>query len=153
LKVALADTRLRELLDAAGLTPEGLDPWEAWRVFKVYLREPVEGGVYDAASFQSGRFDLEDGRDLVCALLVRQFSAWEAEGDQDDAEHIDAPIRRVVVEFRYSPETARLHEEIEIWTHDFPTLPEFAAVVEGTPAFQQAMSLEPIETAVYAEEL
>jgi len=139
-----AEPDLVARLAAAGLTPEALDPWRAWKVFKRSLDSEVEG-VYDAAAFQCGRFEDEDGGESFYACLVRQFSRWEDEED--------APIRRVVMELRYRPADIPLDVPTEVWTHDFPTRADFATVVEGLPQFQAAMSAVPTHTEVYGEEL
>lgn len=133
---------LRELA-AARLSPTSLDPWEAWKVFKAHLRTPV-AGVNDAASFQCGRFD-DDGGEAFYVTFVRQFSHYEGEGDE--------PVRRVVLEFRYPLGQVRPELTADVWTHDFPTLEEFASIVEGLPQFQSAMSSLPSATDVYGEEL
>jgi hypothetical protein len=142
---AQAEPELVTRLTAAGLAPESLDPWEAWKVFKRYLHAEVDG-VYDAAAFQCGRFP-DDGSDTESfyATFVRQFSRWE--GGRDE------PVRRVVLELRYGVGDIRPDLAREVWTHDFPTLEEFASVVEGLPQFQSAMSVRPKHTAVYGEEL
>ena len=139
-----AEPDLVTRLAAAGLAPEALDPWEAWKVFKRSLEAEVEG-VYDAAAFQCGRFEDEDGGESFYACFVRQFSQWEGETDE--------PIRRVVLELSYRPAKIPLDAAAEVWTHDFATREEFASVVEGLPQFQAAMSGLPAHTEVYAEEL
>jgi hypothetical protein len=142
---AQAEPELVTRLNAAGLSPEALDPWEAWKVFKQYLHTEVNG-VHDAASFQFGRFPDDGGEgESFYATFVRQFSRWEGKED--------APVRRVVVELRYGLDQIRPTVPAEVWTHDFPTLEEFASVVEGLPQFQAAMNLSPRHTEVYGEEL
>jgi len=139
-----AEPELVRLLSAAGLSTSALDPWEAWKVFKVYLKTEVSG-VYDAAAFQAGPFEDDDGGESYYAHFVRQFSAWE--GDTD------APVRRVVIELRYPLASIQPAAGTEAWTHDFPTLEEFATVVEGLAPFQAAMNAAPASTDVYGEEL
>ena len=140
-----AERELVNRLTAAGLSPHALDPWGAWKVFKQYLHAEVQG-VYDAASFQCGRFPDEGGEgESFYATFVRQFSHLEGKEE--------APVRRVVLEFRYDLDQIRPSLPAEVWTHDFPTLEEFASVVEGLPQFQTAMSVTPAHTEVYGEEL
>jgi hypothetical protein len=140
-----AEPELVNRFIAAGLAPGALDPWEAWKVFKQYLHSEVHG-VYDAASFQCGQFPDDGGEgESFYATFARQFSKWEGKED--------APIRRVVVELRYGLDQIRPGALAEVWTHDFPTLEEFASVVEGLPQFQAAMSITPEHTEVYGEEL
>ena len=140
-----AEQELVTRLTAAGLTLEALDPWEAWKVFKQYLHTEVQD-VFDVAAFQAGRFPDEGGEgESFYATFVRQFSRLE------DKE--EAPLRRVVMALRYGLDQLSPSLQAEVWTHDFPTLEEFASVVEGLPQFQAAMSAVPEHTEVYGEEL
>lgn len=68
MKPAYSETELLARLDAAGLQPATLDPWETWKVFKRYLEAEVEG-VYDAASFQCGSFENEAGGHDFCVFF------------------------------------------------------------------------------------
>jgi hypothetical protein len=144
MKLALAHTELLKLIADARLDPNALDFWSAWRLFKRYLREEVEG-AYDAGSFQCCVFDDDASAPFVVLSLVRQFSRWE------DGE--DAGLRRVVLEFEYSLQEYPGVVEAEVWTHDFPATSDFASVVEGLPQFQRACTLRPRRTGVYSEEL
>jgi hypothetical protein len=139
-----AEPELLSRLSAAGLSPASLDPWEAWKVFKTYLKTEVSG-VYDAAAFQAGPFEDDDGGQSYLAHFVRQFSHWEG--------NTDAPVRRVVIELRFPLTSIHPVAQAEAWTHDFPTLEEFASVVEGLAPFQSAMDATPASTDVYGEEL
>jgi hypothetical protein len=40
-----------------------------------------------------------------------------------------------------------------VWTHDFPTLEEFASVVEAQPQFQTVVNSRPLQTDVYDDEI
>ena len=140
-----ADLELLRRLEAAGLDPSALDPWEAWKVFKAYLRVPVAEDLYDSASFQCDRLDdLPEGSDFS-AYFVRQFSRWEARRDTG--------IRRVVIEFSYGPLSNQPTDATEVWTHVFPTLEEFASVVEAQPQFQTVINSRPRRTDVYDDEI
>jgi hypothetical protein len=145
MQIATADTELRRRLEAAGLEPTSLDAWETWKVFKAYLQAPVDADVYDSASFQFGRFDDPEDGSALSVIFVRQFSEW---GDDKDVG-----IRRVVIEFHYGLTGLPPGASIEIWTHDFPTLAEFASVVEGSPQFQSMLNARPKSSEVYGEEL
>ncbi len=132
------DTRraFREHLAKLFLDPEALDPWSGWRAFKDFLRMEVEH-VYDAAAVQ---FQLEgDGPSM---FFVRQFT--QRATSSDDAE--DVLLGRLIVEFRYP---AHQLQEQEIWTLDYPSLEEWASVVEGEPTFQTLVNLTPTATEVY----
>jgi len=140
-----AEPELVSRLTAAGLSTEALDPWEAWKVFKRYLHAEVDG-VYDAASFQCGPFPDDGGEgESFYVTFVRQFSHLEGKEE--------APLRRIVLELRYDLDQIQPGVPAELWTHDFPTLEEFASVVEGLPQFQAAISVTPNQTDVYGEEL
>ena len=139
-----ADADIHKRLAKAHLKPDALDPWESWKIFKRFLEDTVTE-VYESAAFQCGCFENESGDECFYAHFVRQFSQWD--GDQD------APLRRIVFEFRYAVDDISPHVAQEMWTHDFPSLAEFASVVEGLPQFQSAMSAHPTDTTVYSEEL
>jgi hypothetical protein len=102
-----AEQELITRLTAAGLTPQTLDPWEAWHVFKQYLHAAVEG-VHDAASFQCGPLPDDGGEgETFHAKFVRQFSRYE--------QREEAPLRRVVIELCYGlDEISPL--PTELWT-------------------------------------
>jgi hypothetical protein len=144
MNVALAEQELLRRLVVAGLDPDVLDPWEAWKIFKDYLRSPVEG-VYDAAAMLCRRFPNNEGGEDFYLSFVRQFSRWEGKED--------APLRRVVVDFRFDAGAFNDQARAEVWTHDFPTLAEFASVVEGMPQFQAAINARPRATDIWSEEL
>jgi hypothetical protein len=86
------------------------------------------------------------GSGAVSLCLVRQFSARDPSGD-------DVPVWHVTVELRYEPAGFPDDLDLEVWTHDFPTLEEFASVVEGAPEFQVAMARRPKVTEVRAGEV
>ena len=134
-----ARNSLRARLVANALDPELLDPWPTWRVFKQFLREVEVDGVYDAAAVI-----VEPDETGTTLFLVRQFSIWEDGEDEDESE--DVPAGQIVVEFRY--EACQLPEH-EVWTLDYPTLEEWASVVEGVPAFQTLINRAPGFTDVY----
>jgi hypothetical protein len=56
------------------------------------------------------------------------------------------------VELRYSAAYFQAFAPEELWTLDFPTLEEWASVVEGTACFQEAMARQPLFTEVYYDE-
>ena len=139
-----AAAELIAMLGMASLDPDALDPWEAWKVFKRFLAREVPG-VNDAAAFQCGLFEREDGSPAFYVLLVRQFSHRQA--------GVDTGVSRVVIELRYDPAHVAAREPTQVWTHDFASLAEFASVVEGREQFQAACNCRPDRTEVYGEEL
>ena len=139
-----AENDLLDRLEAAGLNPLALDPWESWKVFKTYLQTEVfkayvqtaiTGEVYDAASVQFDRSRLH---------FVRQFSQW--------FNNKDVGILRVTMTLTFD-RGDRPFQEAEFWSHDFPTLAEFASVVEGDAQFQAAVNSGVSRSQVYAEQL
>ena len=123
-------------LECARLNPAALDPWEAWKIFKGFLRRELEGG-YDAANVQIA---LEPGG--MCLLsLTRTLSERDESGD-------DVLIWSLSMDFVYPATTAVELEELDIWLIDYPTVEEFAAVVEGEPSFQLLMAARPSSTSV-----
>ena len=129
--------RFRAQLSDLRLDPDHLDPWAGWRAFKDFLKQEVEG-PYDAASVQVQ----PEHDDATSMFFVRQFSQREGRS----REGADVLLGRLIVELRY--DLRRLPEQ-EVWTLDYPTLEEWAAVVESEPWFQVLVSREPTFTDVY----
>ena len=134
MQVTDAESELLDRFDAADLNPLALDPWEAWKVFKGYLHTEVEDDIYDAASVQVDHYHI---------YFIRQFSQWQG--------NRDAGILRIVVDLSFSP-AKHPFERTEFWTHDFPTLADFASVVEGDSQFQTAMTTPLRQSEVYAQD-
>jgi hypothetical protein len=126
------------LLDKA-LDPQLLEPWPAWRVFKQFLRECEVEDVYDAAAVI-----VETDDDATTLFFVRQFSIWEDGEYEDESE--DVPAGQVVVELRY--DVCQL-PDYEAWTLDFPTIEEWASIVEGESTFQSLINRTPTFSDVY----
>ena len=147
MRIAAALPELRATFAASAQAPEALVPWTAWRTFKQFLQREVEDG-YDAASVQWGHFPTPDGTGEEAVLyLVRQFS----ERADPDAE-ADELLGRVVVELRFRPQVMAAGAAGDLWTLDFPSLAEWASVVEGTGAFQDAMAAQPMATELYFDQ-
>jgi hypothetical protein len=141
-----ASHELNEALEAAGLTPTRLDPWEAWKVFKAFCRREVEA-VYDCPAVHFTLDPLPEAGDRMAhILLVRQFSRWEKDAS---GEWADTSLGRVVVDLTYPARQLGLRKETELWSMDFRTLEEFDSVVEGNDFFQAGLSHEPVQTDVY----
>lgn len=139
MKPLAARNALRAMLIENALTPELLDPWPAWRVFKQFLRQCEVEDVYDSAAVIVETED--DGTSL---LLVRQFSVWEEGENGDESE--DVPAGRVIVEFQYDVCAVPGYEA---WTLDYPTLEEWASIVEGDQTFQTLINRTPTHSDVY----
>jgi hypothetical protein len=138
-------------LEAAGLDPERLDPWQAWKVFKRFLAEPVEDAL-DAACIQVDSFTDPDGETRDYLYCVRQFSDVHADNSAA-GEVTEGALRRIVLALGYAPEGTVADERHEVWTQDYPSKAAFAAAVEAAEAFQRAMAASPVRTSVYGEEL
>jgi hypothetical protein len=128
--------RFRAQLKDLHLDPDHLDPWSGWRAFKEFLKQEVPD-AYDAAAVQVR--PLDDGTSM---FFVRQFTHRE----DASSEAADVLVGRLIVEFHY--DSRHLPEE-ELWTLDYPTLEEWAAVVEGERSFQALVNQEPIFSDVY----
>ncbi|MFN8647954.1 MAG: hypothetical protein U0104_14380 [Gemmatimonadales bacterium] len=147
MRIAQAHSELVAALAGAALDPDALEPWPAWKVFKQYLHREVEDG-YDAASLQFGRFPADEvgAQEEAGLFLVRQFS------ERAGAEGEDALVGRVIIELTYDAWPFLAFPPVAVWTHDFRTLEEWASVVEGTAAFQEAMNRQPTGSVVYYDE-
>lgn len=137
---------LQSSLQVSGQTLDCLDPWQAWKTFKGFLRAEIEDG-YDAASLQFLPADPDpDLTDEASLMLVRQYTERAPTDGEDEL------IGRVVLELRYAGKHFRSLPPFEAWTLDFPTLEEWASVVEGQACFQEAMGRTPLFTEVYYDE-
>ena len=137
---------LQSSLHASGQTLDCLDPWQAWKTFKQFLRLEIEDG-YDAASLQFLPADPDpDLSDEASLMLVRQYTERAPTDGEDEL------IGRVVLELRYAASYFSHLAPFDAWTLDFPTLAEWASVVEGQACFQEAMARSPLLTEVYYDE-
>jgi len=144
MRITAAEQELRPELLAAGLDPEHLEPWEAWKVFKRFLSVPA-ATEDEGASMQCRREEVADGEFLVYMQWIRQFAAVE--------DSADRPVRYVAIELGYRPADLPIDDEIELWSHDFPALANFAAHVEGLEAFQRALNATPVATELISGEV
>lgn len=138
------EARLTTMLEEAALDPAHLDVWEAWKVFKAFVREPVEADD-EGITAQATRVTTTDGLDLVYLNFIRQFTTVE--------ETEDTPVGYVGLELAYEWSDLKLAQDIELWSYDFPQLEDFMAQVEQLPIFHQAAALRPLESEVVAGEL
>ena len=115
MKIVETEAEFLRQLQGACLDPRRLDPWEAWRAFKAFLHREVEE-VYDAASFQYGVFENDEGGLEASVFFVRQFTEWSVEEREDEL------MGRLVVELCYPPNTLPLFEDVDVWNLDFPRL-------------------------------
>lgn len=137
---------LQASLQASGQALDCLDPWQAWKTFKAFLRVEIEDGC-DAASLQFLPVDPDpDLSDEATLMLVRQYS------ERAPKNGVDELIGRVVLELRYAGTHFASLSPFAAWTLDFPTLEEWASVVEGQACFQKAMARSPVFTEVYYDE-
>lgn len=137
-----AETELLRAFEQAGLSPETLDPWEAWKVFKSFLHRELKGG-YDSAGFQIAKHTADGSESSM--YFVRQLSERDEDGD-------DQPFWSIMVEFRYNRPSFEPVAEVDVWALDYRSLEEFASVVEGMPAFQAAIAGRPRYTEVSSGE-
>jgi hypothetical protein len=75
-------------------------------------------------------------------FFVRQFT--QREDASSDAAHVH--LGRLIIEFQYD---SRQFPEQEVWSLDYPSLEEWAAIVEGERWFQMLINREPTFTDVY----
>jgi hypothetical protein len=144
-------------LSLAGLDPDRLEPWPAWKVFKSHLREAVTEG--EDAAYVS--FGVDRQRDGFCHLiLVRQLATWEPKllsrtphlDDQGEGKDLNV-VREVIIDLAYEALAFDIDPGQELATGDFATLEDFFATVESRADFQRAMSVECIGSLVYEEEV
>ena len=143
MKLIEAASVLRSDMEALGLDPQHLSPWPAWKAFKAFLEREVLADVYDTSSFQCEHDVGEADRVGFLVYYVRQFSRRDAVTGED------LLVGRVVVELRYTPAPPGARSPVELWSMDFPADGEWVSVVEGSPAFQEAMAPQPEASDIY----
>ena len=139
-----AEERLSAMLAAAGLAEERLDVREAWKVFKGFVKEPVDADG-EGIAIEATREETPEGEKLVYLTFFRQFTTIQ--GD------VNEPSRYIGIEFVFDQLDLPLEDEVEIWSYDFSTLTEFAASVEGSPAFRLATAHRPLESSIVGGEI
>lgn len=142
-----ATDRLLHLFEEAGLAPDLLQPWPAWKVFKRFLREPVEGAACDTLVQVGAYYDSEEGK-RIHLYMVRQFSDELA---HDLPEH-DEQVAHLVCDLSFPAECTRVARVRELWSQDFPSHAAFIDAVETDSVFQSLMNAEPISSRVFWEE-
>jgi hypothetical protein len=138
--------RLQHLFEEAGLAPDLLQPWLAWKVFKRFLREPVEGAACDALVQMGAYIDAEGPR--IHLYLVRQFSDELAH----DFPESDRQLAHLVCDLVFPAASPREMRFRELWSQDYRSHSAFIDAVEGDPAFQSLMNAEPISSTIFWEE-
>ena len=150
MRYAEAAARLRRMFAERGLAPDALEPWDAWKVFKAYLRTPVDAaldGVVDDAVAQYGVYLDADGAERAHLYLAREFST--PEGQEGGGA---LPVTHVVCDLAFEPGALPRAARGEFWTQDAPTLEAFVDHVEADAGFQALMGARPLNSSVYVEE-
>ncbi len=152
MRYARSDEVLRGMFRAQGLAPESLEPWEAWKIFKAYLRVPVDGPADDAL-VQYGRYDDADGAPRShLYLLVREFSMPELSEAESPFEEGGEPLTHVVCDLIYESGALAPRVPVEFWTQDTQSLTAFIDAVEADQGFQRLMNARSLRSSVYVEE-
>ena len=146
METAHAYMRLVDMLEEAGLSPTSMSPWPAWKIFKRFLREPLDDAASDAL-VQIGSYPDPVGY-RIHLYFVRQFSDVLA---HDSAAH-DKQFAHLVCDLAFADRIARIRKDREWWSQDFRARGAFIDAVETDPIFQALMSGEPLETGVYWEQ-
>jgi hypothetical protein len=138
-----AGPSFEQQLRAAGLDPDRLDPWPAWKVFKAYARQPVECDA-DILYVQLGLSDPTD--DLLHVTFIRHLEMSTEEGELE-------PVREIVCDLGYAPRPEAPDTALELSSEAFDRLEDFFTTIEGRSDFQQAMATEPEVSLVSWSEL
>lgn len=148
----------RRALAERRLDPEHLDPWEAWKAFKVFVRsvewadsEVIFVGLgieHPDDQFWHLTFvrELERVRSALPPAPLLREEDFEREPPEPE------PLWDIVCDFSY-PRSAKFSTtRSEYASVDYSTLQEFVAAVEADSTFQAAVATEPVSSTVYEEE-
>jgi hypothetical protein len=93
-----AESRLREMLTAAGVTPDGVEqhaPRTAWETFKAFATEAIDEAAEDPdrdmLNYYYGVADLEDGQ-CFSLILHRQLEFHDSGGEYDHMEYVECGL-------------------------------------------------------------
>jgi hypothetical protein len=125
-----AEPTLRKMLDQAGFSFEHPDPAKAWKVFKAFVRTPVNC-VHDGVLFQCGVYDWS-GTELFTLDFVRQF-VIESEDMFDRTEEL-----HLTLTCPPQPDSASLRAKL--WMANFESnRNHFFAAVESCTEFRRGL--------------
>ncbi|MGN7376551.1 hypothetical protein [Bacillus sp. FSL R5-0397] len=118
---------------------------KVWETFKAFSKETVEGEEDKEILFQCGVYDFT-GEELFHLDFVRQFTIYE----EDDYSHME----QLHCEFLFKP-TSELKKlkVVEEWSMDYDDIDHFFNHIESIPEFKIPLTLKPIKSAIYQEEL
>jgi hypothetical protein len=150
--------RLRRALLERRLDPEHLDPWEAWKTFKDFVRA-VECATSEVIFVGLG---IEHQDDQFWHLtFVRELEHVDPSlppGPFLREEHFDReppepePLWDVVCDLSYARAAKFTAVIKEYASADYDSLEQLFAAVEGDLTFQAAMDTQPVASTVYEEE-
>ena len=124
---------LFSLCAAAAVVPDAPAPWDAWKVFKQYIRfvqEVPDPGI-SVQAFPTG-----SGGTSLCFL--RQV----AEEREDRLEPVGCVVWEVVL-------PADLENEVEVWSFDYFSTDAFVDAVEQDPDLAILLVAEPASASIY----
>ncbi|MFE5472716.1 hypothetical protein [Bacillus safensis] len=118
---------------------------KVWETFKAFSKETVEGEEDKEILFQCGVYDFT-GEELFHFDFVRQFTVYE----EDDYSHME----QLHCEFLFKP-TSELKKlkVVEEWSMDYDDIDHFFHHIESIHEFKIPLSLQPIKSEIYQEEL
>jgi hypothetical protein len=139
-----ASSTLSSLLANAGLAEDSLEPWATWKIFKAFIRTPLDD-VVDDALVQYGVYEDEDGVARAHLYLMRELSEPTAEGAE--------PIGQLGCDLAFDSQALGDAPAAEFWTQDVKALADFVHQVESAEGFQALMNACPVETSLFREEV
>ena len=140
MKPSQAKTKLKRILNEVGFSLDHPNPALAWEGFKQFSREEVTC-ANDGFLFEAGCYDFP-GELLFYLDFTRQFTIEDETGEYDHME-------QVRITFSRQPTLELETLEASMWADDFIDLPAFFAAVEGTRAFQVAITYPDWQCEIY----
>ncbi len=134
IKVEHAEATLLHMLESAGVELQSPDVESFWRVYKEFIRIPVEveAGEDDALLFQWGRDDANDVAEGSFYLdFTRQFCIDDEDGEYEHIEQLSATLR-------YAQGVEPGAEAGNFWSYDFGnSFDRFVDGVESSEVFRR----------------
>lgn len=117
---------------------------KVWETFKDFCKEPVEGEEDTEILVESGVYDFT-GEELFHLDFVRQFTVYE----ENEYSHME----QLHYECLFKPIDEVRNFELLEWSMDYDHIDDFFHHIENLQEFKMSLTLKPLKTEIYQEEV